>query len=105
MHYEMLVGVLFRGDTGSYWFTPFCSENLVFHALAGRMGQIVLLMAVWDRRTRQTRWDGCGMEGLALAGAGSGAQPFALEMRQAAGSGRCHQFYRCCRGSRAFFSV
>ena len=76
----MLVGVPFRGDTGLYWFTSFCSEKLAFYALAGRIGEIGLLLSVWDIWTRQTRQDGCSMEGLALAGDGLGAQPLALEV-------------------------
>ena len=45
------------------------------------------------------------MEGPALAGAVSGALPLDIEVRQAEGSGSCHQFHRCYRGSGVFVSV
>ena len=44
----MLVGFPYRGDTGSYWFTSFRSEKLAFYVLAGRIGEIGLLLSVWD---------------------------------------------------------
>ena len=60
LHYRRLVGVPFRIDAGSYWFTSVCSEKLDFYAIAGIMGEIGLLLSGWD---------GGGMEGPALAGA------------------------------------
>ena len=66
------------------------------------MGEIVLLLDVWDRRIGRTRWDGGGMEGPALLGAGSGAPTFAIDVRRTAGSGGCHHFHLCCRGNGVF---
>ena len=43
-------------------------------------------------------WDGGGMEGLTLAGAGTGALPLALEGQRAMGSGGWHQLHWCCKG-------
>ena len=66
LHYRRLVGVPFRIDAGSYWFTSVCSEKLDFYAIAGIMGEIGLLLSGWD---------GGGMEGPALAGARTRAPP------------------------------
>ena len=70
VYYRRLVGVTFRGYAGSYRFTPVCSEKLAFYALAGRMGEIGLLLDGWDGRTRRNGWDGGGMETPELEGAG-----------------------------------
>ena len=40
-----------------------------------------------------------------LVGAGLGAPPLDIDMRQAAGSGICHQFHWCCRGRGVFLLV
>ena len=69
------------------------------------MGEIGLLLAGWDRRTRRTGWGGGGMEEPEVAGSGSGAMPLDIEVRRAAGSDGCHQFHRCCRGRILFVSV
>ena len=61
-----------------------------------------MLLVEWDGRTRRTRWEGGGMEGLAVAGAGSVAPPFSFEVRGAAGSGSCHHFHQCCKRRRVF---
>ena len=44
-------------------------------------------------------WDGGGMEGPELAGAGTGAPPFALEGRRVVGSGGWYQLCQCCKGA------
>ena len=44
-------------------------------------------------------WDIGGMEGLTLAGAGTGAPPLALEGQRAVESGGWHQLHRCCKGA------
>ena len=44
-------------------------------------------------------WDGSGMEGLTLAGAGTGAPPLALEGWRAMVSGGWHQLRWCCKGA------
>ena len=50
-------GVTFRGDSGLYRFDLVCSEKLAFYELADIMGEISLLLAGWDGRTR---WGGGG---------------------------------------------
>ena len=42
---------------------------------------------------------GRGWDGPALAGAGTGAPPLALEGRRAVVSGGWHQLCRCCKGA------
>ena len=44
-------------------------------------------------------WDRGGMEGPALAGAGTGEPPLAIEERRAAGSGGWHKLRRCFKGA------
>ena len=43
-------------------------------------------------------WYGGGMEGPALAGAGTGASPLDIEGRRVVGSGSWHQVRWCCKG-------
>ena len=81
------------------------ARKIGFYALVGRMGEIVLLLAVWDIRIGRTRWDGGGVEGKALAGAGLGAPALDIEVWQTAGSGGYHHFHWCCRGGGLFVSV
>ena len=45
LHYRRLVGVPFRGDAGSYWFAPVCSEKLAFYAISGILGEIGLMLS------------------------------------------------------------
>ena len=84
-----------------YRFAPVRWYKLAFYALVGRMGEIVLLLAGWDRRIRQTRWDGGELEGPELAGNGSGLSTLAFELRRTTGSGGYHHFHWCCRGARS----
>ena len=105
LHYAKLVGITFRRDYGSYRFAPFHWEKLYFYVMAGRMGEIGLLLDGWHGRTGQTWWYRCWMEVPLLSGAGSVARSLDLEVRWVSGSGSCHQFHRCCRGGRVFVSV
>ena len=76
--------------------------EIVFYVMVGIMVEIGLLLAGRDGRTG---WDGSGMEGPTLAGAGLGAPLLSLEVRQAVGSGDYHQFHQCYRGRGVFVSV
>ena len=99
----MLRGLL--GESRSYRFTIVRLEKLSFYSLAGIMGEIDLLLAVWDGSTRWNGWDGNGMERQVLAVAVSGASPLSFEVRLAAVSSGCHRFHQCCRWGRLFVSV
>ena len=69
-------------------FSRFVLEKLALYELAGIMGEIGLLLAVWYGQNGWDRgWDRGRMEGPTLAGAGSGAPPLSLEVRSAV-SGR-----------------
>ena len=105
LYYGRLVGVSFREDAGSYCFAPVGQEKLDFYALAGIIEEISLLLSEQDGWTGQTGWYWGGIQGPELEGKSLGAPHLALKVRQGAGSGRCHQFYRCCRGHGAFVSV
>ena len=79
------------------------SDKLYFYALNGKMGEIGLLLAGKDRRTRQTRWDRQtgktgwdkgGTERPTVVGARLGDPPLSLELQRVMGSGDCHHFHQ-----------
>ena len=102
MCYGRLVGVPFRGDSGSYRFAPVFSEKLDVYVLEGIMGEIGLLLDRWDRKTGQTGWDGSGTEGLVLVGTGLGAPTLDIEVWRVEGSIWCQQFHQCYKGRGVF---
>ena len=72
----------------------------------GFSGRNWLLCAVWFATGWMGRmdwmgrwWDGDGMEGPTLAGAGTGVPPLALEGRRDVGSGGWNQFCWLCKGA------